>query len=384
MNTFMGYRRPGDRAGIRNWVGVLSVMDNVNPVTRAIVTAVQGTLAITTLFVRGQYGRDAEIAYRTLAGLGSNPNIASVLVVGLETTSTEMIADRIRSSGKAVEIIVVQDVGGTVEAVAQGTRKALALVQKATMLQREPLPLSYLTIGVECGGSDATSGICSNPTIGEVADRIVEAGGRVVISETAEFLGAEHVFAERAVSDSVRQQFLKCVTDLEQEALRRGVDIRGTNPVPDNIRGGLTTIEEKSLGAIAKAGSTPLVGVLDYAEAPTTAGMHFMETPAPAVESMTGLAGGGIQMILFATGQGNTIGSAIAPTIKITGNYKTAERLKDNIDMRVDPILTDGVSIAEMGKRLLELTISVASGQFTVSEALGQREIAISRFEPTI
>ncbi|MBN9078911.1 MAG: altronate hydrolase [Rhizobiales bacterium 65-79] len=382
--TFLGYERPDGQMGIRNWVGVLSVMDNVNPIAAAICQNVAGTLLIKTLFVRGQYGRDLEITYNTLAGMGRNPNLASILVVGLEETSTSQVADRIRNCGKPVDVLLVQNEAGSIAAMAEGIRKAAALAVAASSERRKPVPVSALCIGVECGGSDTTSGLAANPCIGRVSDRIVEGGGKVVISETSEFLGAEHLFAERAIDETVRKAFLDRVDRMEKEALMRGVDIRGTNPVADNIRGGLTTIEEKSLGATAKAGTTPLVGVLDYGEAAVIPGMHFMATPAPAVESMTGLAAGGCQLILFSTGVGNMIGNMVSPTIKITANANTARRQADNIDVEVTSVLESDRTIEEAGDELFRFVLDVASGTLTRSEVLDMRETAVSRFEPTI
>jgi altronate dehydratase large subunit len=381
---FFGYQRQNGEVGIRNWVGVISVLDVANPITRTICQNVSGTIPITTLFVRGQYGRDLEIAYDTLAGMGRNANVGAVLLIGLERTSTEAVAERIRHSGKPVESIMLQDIGGSIAAIGHGIRQACNLVIEVSRIRRTSAPISALSIGVECGGSDSTSGLSANPAIGYVADQIVAEGGRVVISETAEFMGAEHVFARRAINEQVRKAFLDRINQHEQEAIARGIDIRGTNPVPDNIRGGLSTIEEKSLGAMVKAGSSPLMGVLEYSETVSGKGMYFMATPAPAVESMTGLAAGGCQLILFATGVGNTIGNMVAPTIKITGNTNTAANLSDDIDVDVSGILEKGEKLSEAGQRLFEHTLEVASGTNTKSEVLNQRETAISRFEPTI
>lgn len=382
--NFLGYLRPDGQVGVRNWVAVVSVMDNCNSVTRAIARAVHGVIPVTTLFVRGQLGRDLEIAYDTLAGLARNPNVAAVVLVGLEPVTTNEVADRIRPSGKPLELINIQLVGGTIEATALGTRVAARFVREASRQGRVEQPLSKLTLGVECGGSDTTSGLASNPSIGVVADRIVEAGGRVVISETSEFFGAEHLFAERAVNQSVKQDFLEAILGFEQEVMSRGMDLRGANPSKDNIRGGLTTIEEKALGAMAKAGSTPLVGVLEYGRAPKEQGLHFMATPAPAVESITGLAAGGCQLILFSTGVGNPIGSMVATTVKVTGNRNTAEAFSDNIDFDVSPVIERGEPLNEAGGRLFDFTCEVASGALTTSEVLDVRETAISRFEPSM
>lgn len=381
--TFLGYDRPDGQVGVRNLVGLVSLMDNTNPVVRQIAHLVTGTVPVTTLFVRGQYGRDLEITYRTIAGQGRNPNLAAVLVVGLEPVGTKLIADRIRESGKPVETVVVQDIGGTIAAIAAGARIAARLVREASRLRRREQPLSKLRLGVECGGSDTTSGLASNPVIGRVADRVVAAGGQVIISETLEFLGGEVAFAARARDAAVAERFLDAVRHLEREAISRGVDLNGVNPAPDNIRGGLTTIEEKALGAIAKAGSTPLIDVLGYGEAPTEPGLHFMDTPAPAVESLTGFASGGVQLALFSTGVGNSIGNPLAVTIKITANPNTARDFADNIDGDISAVITAGQALDAAADQVFDLLLDTASGSRTTSEVLGQTEIAISRFEPS-
>ncbi len=384
MTTFLGYGRPGGQVGIRNHVAVVSVMDNCNPVTRAIAAAVAGTIPITTLFVRGQLGRDLEITLDTLAGLATNANVAGCVLIGLEPGMTRALEQRIAPAGRPVELITIQEAGGTIEAIARGTRAAARLVRAASRQRREPFPLSSLVVGVECGGSDTTSGLASNPAIGIAADHLVAAGGKVIISETSEFFGAEHLFAERAVDKPTRDRFLKEVLEFEKGIMALGIDLRGSNPTPDNIAGGLTTIEEKALGAMAKAGSSPLVGVLGYSERPDKAGLHFMSTPAPAVESLTGLAAGGCQMCLFSTGVGNPIGSVVSTTIKVTGNRNTMETFSDNIDFDVTGVIEKGESVESAGRRLLDYAVSVASGELTSSEILDVRETSISRFLPSM
>lgn len=381
--TFLGYRRPHGAAGVRNQVAVISIMDNCNPVTRPICAAVADTLPVTTLFVRGQYGRDLEISLDTLAGLGRNPNIAAVLLVGLEDGTTEEVARRIRPSGKPVEAVTLQP-HGTIQTVADGTRKALGLAMAASRQRREPCPASDLLVGVECGGSDTTSGLTCNPTIGAMADRLVDDGGSIIISETSEFFGAEHLFAARAADETVGRAFTDMVLRLEREAVSRGLDIRGTNPTPDNIRGGLTTIEEKALGAMAKSGSRPLRGVLGYGEAPRGKGLYFMDAPAPAVENLTALAAAGCQVLVFGTGVGNPIGTMVAPTVKVCGNVNTLRTMGDNIDFDASGILECGDTADGLGARLFDHVLEVASGTRTTSELLDVRETAISRFAPTI
>ena len=381
--TFLGYRRENGTAGVRNWVAVVSIMDNCNPVTRAIAQAVDGTIPVTTLFVRGQIGWDLELAFDSLAGMGRNPNIAAVLLVGLEEESTEEVARRIRPSGKLVDAIHLQP-NGTVNAVAEGTRRAARLVVRASGARREPCPVSELIVGVECGGSDTTSGLTCNPTIGRMSDRLIDDGGTIIISETAEFVGADHLFAARAVDESVRKAFVDAVHQLEREAVRCGIELTKTNPAPDNVRGGLTTLEEKALGAMAKAGSRPLTGVLRYGEAPKGKGLHFMDTPAPAVESLTAFSAAGCQLIMFGTGVGNPIGNMVSPTAKVCGNVNTLRTMADNIDFDASGILQDGMKVSDLGDRLYDYAIELASGTLTVSEVLDVRETAISRFERTL
>jgi altronate dehydratase large subunit len=383
-DTFLGYRRTDGQVGVRNHIGVMSIMDNVNPVTRAIADNVAGALPVTTLFVRGQYGKDLEMAYNTLAGMGRNPNLAGIVIVGMEETSTNIVADRVRNTGKPVETVLIQALGGTVNAMADGIRKAGRMAVDASKLRREPIPVSEMILGLECGGSDTTSGLASNPTLGRATDRLIAAGGTAIVTETSEFLGAEEIFAQRAVDTGVKKAFIKMVLDHEAEAMKAGEDIRGANPVPDNIRGGLTTIEEKALGAMAKTGTTPLVEVLEYSEVPKRKGLHFMAGSAPAVESLTGLAAGGCQLTVFTTGVGNTIGNMIMPTAKISGNINTIRDFPDNIDFDVSDILEKDRSFDEMGDALYDYILDMASGTVTSSEALKQQETAIMRFGMTI
>ena len=381
--TFLGYRR-GNAVGIRNMVAVISVMDNCNPVTRAVADAVQGTVYLPGSFIRGQLGRDRAITLKVTAGLCLNPNIAAVVAIGLEPRTTRELVELLSASGKPVEWVDIQEAGGTINSIAKGTRAAARLVRHVSKQRREEFPLSSLVLGLECGGSDTTSGLASNPSIGVVSDKVVGAGGTAIITETSEFFGAEHLFAERAASTEVRTKFISEIETLEKEIIALGIDLRGSNPTPDNIRGGLTTIEEKALGAMAKAGKSELVGVLGYGDVPERSGLHFMSGPAPAVESITGLAAGGCQLCLFSTGVGNSIGHQVATVIKISGNRNTIEGMSDNVDFDVSSILEKDESIASAGSRLFEYVLSVASGELTTSEVLDTRESAISRFGPSM
>jgi len=381
--TFMGYRRADGTAGIRNHVAILAVMDNVNGIVRHLSHLVKGTLPIPVWYGRGQFGVDDELFRRTQVGLAANPNVAAVLVISLEKVSAGKVAAAIATTGKPVAEFSVQDVGGTVESLVRGIRLLVPMVQLASSQVREPCSLGDLVLGVECGGTDTTSGIASNPALGHVADRVVEAGGTVYLSETSEWMGAEHVLAARATHPEVAEAIWRATGRIEADAMARGVDIRGANPVPDNIRGGISTLEEKSLGAIIKGGTGPVCGVLPYATRAITPGLHLMDTAAPAAESMTGLAAGGAQLILFSTGQMNVMGCPVAPTVKVTGNPRTAARFADNVDVDVSPMLA-GERLESAGDRLFGHALRVAAGMLTKAEVLGDEEVAISRVQPTV
>ncbi|MEZ5810571.1 MAG: UxaA family hydrolase [Rhizobiaceae bacterium] len=381
--SFWGYRRSNGTFGVRNHVVILAVMDNVNGIVRHLAQLVSPSLPVTVWYGRGQFGEDDVLFRRTQIGLATNPNVSSVLVVSLEKVSAEKVAQGIAEKGIPVEHLSVQDIGGTVEAIATGMRKLIPMVLRASSEQRSEIGLSELVLGVECGGTDTSSGIASNPALGYVADRVVDSGGTVYLSETSEWMGAEQVLAKRAKDGDVAESIWAAVKRVEDSAYERGVDIRGANPVPDNIRGGITTIEEKSLGAIIKGGTREIQGVRDYADPAPGKGLYLMDTAAPAAESMTGLAAAGAQLILFSTGQMNIMGNPIAPTIKVTGNPLTAERLRDNVDVDVSAML-GGESLEQAGGRLLDQAVSVCSGGLTRSEILGDVDIAISRIEPTV
>lgn len=382
--TFLGYRRASGRVGVRNDVAVLSAMDNTNPTANRIGAIVAGTVVVSTPFGRTQIGDDFEMTLRTLAGIGAHPNIAAVLVLGLSMDSAERLAARIRPSGKPVVALGLQEAGSTMALTADGARVAADLVVEASAQLREPCDFADLTVAVECGGSDTTSGIASNPAVGRFADRFIDTGGTIILSEPAEFMGAEHILAARAVNEADGQRIFDMVRWFEDEAARNGVDMRGTNPTPDNIAGGLTTLEEKSLGAIAKGGTRPIVEIIDYAQPPSQRGLVIMNTPSAAAESMTGLLAGGAQIIIFSTGRGNAIGAPIAPTLKITGNPRTAATMPENIDVDVSAIIAEGEPLETAADRLWSAVHRIAQGQLTRAEVLHEEQLSVSRFGPSV
>jgi altronate dehydratase large subunit len=380
----MGYRRPDGRVGIRNQVAIVSAMDNTNPSANRIANFVDGTIALSTPFGRSQIGHDFEMTLKTLAGLANHPNIAAVLVMSINVELADRLADKVKPSGKPVRVLGLQECGGTMGLTLEGVRIAAELVIEASEIPRQACDFSDLVIGVECGGSDTTSGIASNPAVGRFADRFVDGGGTIVLSEPAEFMGAEHILAARAVDEKDGQRIYDMVRWFEDEAERAGVDMRGTNPTADNMAGGLTTLEEKSLGAIAKGGTRPVVEIVDYADPPTKKGLVIMNTPSAASESMTGLVGGGAQIVIFSTGRGNAIGAPVAPTVKVSGNPNTIKTMADNIDVDVSGIITDGESLDTAADRLWAEIVKIAHGKVTRCEVLREDQLSVSRFGPSV
>jgi altronate dehydratase large subunit len=376
---FLGFRRPDGSFGIRNHVAVIAAMDNVNPVVRRIAAGVRGTVPIWAAYGRGMFGEDEQQHDRTLVGYGAHPNVAATLVISMEPKSARALAERIGATGRPVAWLAVQNEGGTMKTVDRGQRLAMQMVVDAGRILREPVPISELCVGLECGASDATSGLTANSGTGLVADWIVGQGGTVVLSETEEAIGAEDILAKRALRPDIGQALLDAVRAREAEAHFIGADSIGFGP--DNAAGGLTTLEEKSLGAVRKGGTTPLVQVVGYGERPSARGLVFMDAPAPGTENITALAAGGCQLILFNTGVGNPVGNPIAPTLKITGNPRTAEHFADNIDVDVGGVLTGQYGLPGAAERIREALEWVANGMMTRSEIIGDVEISISRID---
>jgi altronate dehydratase large subunit len=308
-----------------------------------------------------------------------------VVALGCEQVVAQRLADAARGAGKPVQMLAIQSEGGTVRTERRAIAIARELAADLARVERVPCDLSSLILSVKCGGSDYTSGLASNPALGRVADRLVELGGAAVLGEIAEIMGAEHLLAARAPERETAGKLLRVINRVESEAMALGLDIRGTQPSPGNIRGGLTTIEEKSLGATHKGGEhTPLVDVVGYAAPVTKRGLTVMDTPGLDVESVTGMVGGGAQVVVFTTGLGTPTGNPIAPVIKITGNARTAASMADNIDLDVSGVLENRETIEGAAARLFDEVLSVASGKETATERLGFREFAIHRPNPTI
>jgi altronate dehydratase large subunit len=383
--TFWGYRRPDGRVGIRNHVLILPTITCAAQAAMQITNLVQGTVSFIHQHGCGQVGVDYEQTFRTYVGMGTNPNVYGVVVLGLgcEAHQARSIAEAIGKSGKPVEVVSIQDHGGTLTAIAEGARIAARLVQEASMQQRELCDFSDLIVGTECGASDACSGLSANPAVGVVSDMIVDCGGTSILAETTELIGAEHLLANRAVNDRVAQRVYEVIQAMENRSIKMGVDIRTGNPSPGNIAGGLSSLEEKSLGAATKAGTRPLQEVVDYAQRPSKKGLVWMDTPGHDTEQMTGMVAGGAQIVLFTTGRGTPTGSPIAPVIKIATNTMIFEKMADNIDLNAGTIIEGKESIESVGQRIFAEIRQVCSGKLTKAEILKQFDFGIWRIGPS-
>lgn len=370
---FLGYRRPDGTVGTRNYVGVLSAVVCVNEVVEAIVRQVVGTARFTHHQGCCQTPLDIGRVNRALMGLGRNPNLHSVLIVslGCESTNLSAVVEGIRASGKRVEHVVVQETGGAARTTAQGILLAQEMVCEASRQVREPFPISELMMGMKCGSSDTTSGLVPNPAIGVASDLLVAAGGVSILGEVTELIGAEHILARHAANEKVAQAIYDLVAQMERRAMAVGEDIRGGQPTGGNIKGGLTTIEEKSLGAIAKAGSSPIQAVYEYGVRPDVKGLVVMDSPGREPEILTGLAAAGCNVIAFATGRGAPQGFPFVPVLKITGSRTAAQKMSDHIDMDLSAVIDGTDTIPDAGRRVLEELASVASGKMTKAEISG-------------
>ena len=386
--VFAGYKRPDGRIGTRNHVLVVPTVICSAVVAERIAAAIQ-PVGVTLPHTAGcgQLGPDLRTTHDTLTAYCRHPNVGGVIVValGCEQVVAQLLADAARSAGKLAEIVAIQSEGGTVRATERGIDLARAMATDLESAERVRCEASNLILSVKCGGSDYTSGLASNPVLGRVADRFVAFGGSVVLGEIAEIMGAEHLLAERAAAPEIAARLIRVVGRVEAEAMALGLDIRGTQPSPGNIRGGLTTIEEKSLGATHKAGErSALEDVVAYSAPIRRQGLTVMDTPGLDVESVTGMVGGGAQVVVFTTGLGTPTGNPIAPVIKVTANARTARTMADNIDMDVSGVIAQTESLDDAADRLMAEVMHAASGAPTAAERLGHREFAIYRRNPTI
>ena len=379
---FKGYRRPDGRFGVRNHVLVLPTVSCADKVVYALKSALPEVVAVPhpygCTFDVEELGRFCEV----LVGFGAHPNVRAVVLVslGCETTPVQEVYEKIRASGKPVEVVEIQKEGGVREALDRALEGARRFLYEAEDDLREDVPLSELTVALECGGSDAYSGISANPAVGEFSDMLVAEGGTVILSETSELVGAEHVLAGRAASPDVRKALLEVVRRAERELALSSPDADGLYLAPGNVEGGLTTIEEKSLGCAYKAGSSRIIEVVEYGRRPSgRGGVVVMDTPGYDVASITGMVAGGAQVVVFTTGRGTPTGCPIAPVVKVCSNTPTFLRLSEDMDINAGTVVDGKKSIREVGERIFREVLRVASGGRTKSEDWPYQEFAVAR-----
>ncbi len=379
--SFLGYKRKNGRVGTRNYVIILPVDDISNACAEAIANNIKGTIAIPHSYGRLQFGEDLELFFKTIIGTGKNPNVAAAIVIGIEPKWTKKVVDEIAKTGKPVEGFSIEG-AGDITTTMRASQKAQEFSQWASEIQRQECPLSDLWISVKCGESDTTSGLAANPTVGNLMDKLDPLGVHICFGETSEITGAEQVCASRAVNEEIKKKFLDTWNSYNNFILENKTnDLSDSQPTAGNIAGGLTTIEEKAFGNIQKIGKKiKYVDVLTPAEEPKKgAGLYFMDTSSAAGECLTLQAAAGFNIHLFPTGQGNIIGNAIEPVIKLTANPKTAVNMKEHIDLDVSKILKREMNLDQAGDELIKTTLRVASGRSTCAETLGHKEFIITK-----
>ncbi|QQK78822.1 UxaA family hydrolase [Salicibibacter cibi] len=385
MKTFNGYRRKNGTIGVRNHVIVMNTTGELAGLTKKLANLVPEAVPVTHQTGQMQYPEDIQQIYRTLKGTAGHPNVSATLFIGMgQNDPAETIAEELQKQGHHVHAITVRKNKSISLALNEGRQWLAEAVKRSHLEKMEMADVTELTIGLECGGSDAWSGVTANPSIGAFSDAIVDDGGTSILAETPEAIGAEHILAKRSVSEEVSEQFLKIVDDYESRALAIGEDVRSANPSPGNITGGLTTLEEKSLGCIKKGGTAPLQEVIPYSGKPEKKGFIFMDTPGYDVESVAGMAAGGAQIVLFSTGKGSPTGSPIVPVVKIGTNPKLYKNMPEHIDVDSGKILEGTHNINDIGMEIYDLVMEVANGKLTASEKNNHQEFAIWRLAETM
>lgn len=380
--NFWGYKRPDGKIGIRNHILILPASICASDTTRIIASQVKGAVTFNNQNGCAQPPSDLQFTMDIMAGFAANPNIYGIICVslGCENAQMNMLVKAIEErTNKPLKTLIIQEEGGTIKTTEKAVRYAMEMAAEASILRRDEFPISELIIGTECGGSDPTSGLASNPLVGAFGDRIVKLGGTSILSETTEFIGAEHILAKRAKNDKVKNRIYQIIHRYEKSLQLVGEEIRNGNPSPGNIAGGLTTLEEKSLGCIHKGGHSIINEVVDYAKPINEKGLIIMDTPGSDPASVAGMIAGGAQIVVFTTGRGTPTGNPIAPVLKITGNRTTFKNMEDNMDFDASSIIHDGITPEELSLILLKDVIDVANGKLVKCEALDYKEIAIMR-----
>lgn len=380
--TFYGYKRPDGRVGVRNHILILPASVCATDTARIIANRVQGAVTFHNQNGCSQVASDMQLTMDVMAGYAANPNVYGTLVVslGCENCQMDLVVKAIQErTNKPLKSLIIQQEGGTLKTIEKGMRIAYEMAQQAGMLQREEFPISELIVGTECGGSDPTSGLAANPAVGAMSDLLVEAGGTSILSETTEFIGAEHILAKRARTPQIKDRLYEIIYRYEKALRLVGEEVRQGNPSPGNKQGGITTLEEKSLGCIHKGGHKPINAVFDYAKQVTEKGLVIMDTPGNDPASLAAMIAGGAQICVFTTGRGTPTGHPIAPVIKITGNKFTYHTMEDSMDFDASSAIYGEKTVEQLGSDLLEQIVETANGKMTKAESLGYIETAIAR-----
>ena len=379
-SKILGYRRENGRVGVRNHVIILPLDDLSNAASEAVANNVKGTMAIPHAYGRLQFGEDLDLYFRTLIGTGSNPNVAAVVVIGIEPQWTNQLVDGIAKTGKPVAGFSIEQ-NGDLNTICAASRKAKEFMHWASELQRTECDVSELWVSTKCGESDTTSGIATNPTVGNAYDKLYEKGATLLFGETTELTGGEHLVRDRCINEEVAKQFqffFDRYAQLVED--KKTNDLSDSQPTKGNIEGGLTTIEEKALGNIQKIGrNAPVIGCLDKAEAPTGPGLWFMDSSSAAAEMVTLCAAAGFVVHFFPTGQGNIIGNPIVPVVKLASNPRTVRTMSEHIDVDVSGLLRREIDMDQAGDMLLEMMTRTVNGRMTATEVLGHREFIITK-----
>jgi len=378
--TFLGYRRENGRVGVRNHVIILPVDDLSNAACEAVANNIKGALAIPHPYGRLQFGADLELHFRTIIGTGANPNVAAVVVIGIEPGWTQRVVDGIAKTGKPVKGFSIEQ-NGDIKTIADASWTAKEYVQWASELRREACPIRDLWVSTKCGESDTTSGCGANPTVGNAFDKLYENGNTLVFGETSEITGGENLVRDRCRTPEIAKKFMDTWSAYNDFILANKTnDLSESQPTKGNIEGGLTTIEEKALGNIQKIGKKCMVdGVLEPAETPTGPGLWFMDSSSAAAEMVTLCAASGYVVHFFPTGQGNIIGNPILPVIKLTANPRTVRTMREHVDVDTSGILQRELTLDQAGDKLLEMMLRTANGRLTAAEALGHREFVLTK-----
>lgn len=373
-----GYRRQNGQVGVRNYVLIIPIDDISNAAAEGVASLIRGTYPLVHPYGRLQFGDDLDLTMNTLIGTGSNANIAGCIVIGIEPKWTEWVAEGIAKTGKPVEAFSIERYGD-LKTIEMASRAAMKMVQYATELQREPISMGDLIVSAKCGESDTTLGLASNPTIGRVFERMLADGATAIFGETSEVTGAEDKIAEACINDDVRAEFMKTFQDYQDFIIGTGADLLGSQPTQGNIRGGLSTIEEKALGNVEKMGRCEVTSVLKPAEAPAGPGLHFMDSSSAAAEMVTLCAAGGSVLHFFTTGQGNIIGNPIIPVMKISANPLTISTMPEHIDVDISALLRLEMTLDEAADAVMEMMAHNINGRLTAAEVLRHEEFVITK-----